>query len=456
MTTPAALPRRPNPPQRQRQNGPGQRCTTGAAAAGLAALLPALLAGLHCGPAAAQVSPYYVGVSQYLGYNSNIYRLGDQQALPANDNAHKSDLVSATSLVAGIDQSFGRQRVYGSGTLGTNRYQHNSNLNGETYNLNLGLDWATINRLSGTLSASATQNLAQFNAALDKNGKVLTAKNLTNTEQVNTRVALGVVTRYTAEASLGWRRQRYSAAAYDSLEFDEHNGSLGLRYRPSDLLQLGAALRLTQASYPRFSALANGGFEPDKLKREDIDFTGQWQTSGASTVTARLSPTRTRYERNTATNFSGFTGSAGWVWAVTGKTRLSTTLSRDTAQSAQAASLGVLGNRVSDYGQITNALQLRADHELTGKISLNTTLTYANRSLNSNLTFSGLPLLNQAERGSDNDVNLALGARWAPTRGSQVGCDISTERRSTTNTRLSLPLSAALFSCYGQLTLQSL
>lgn len=447
MTTPTAMPRRPNPQRTQ----PGQRRAT----AGAAAALATTLAGLLCGTATAQVSPYYVGVSQSLAYNSNIYRLGDQQALPTNDNARKADLVSATSLVAGIDQSFGRQRVYGSGTLGANRYQHNSNLNGETYNLNLGLDWATVERLSGTLSASATQSLAQFNAALDSSGKVQTAKNLTNTEQINARVALGVVTRYTAEASLGWRQQRYSAAAYDIYAFDETNGSVGLRYRPSNLLQLGAALRLTQASYPRFSALGNGQFQADKLNREDIDFTGQWQPSGSSTFNARLSPTRTRYDRNAASNFSGLTGSAAWTWAATGKTQLGATLSRDTSQSAQAASLGIFGSRVTDYGQITNALLLRADHALTGKISLNGALTYANRSLNSNQTFSLLPT-GTSQRGNDNGVTLALGARWAPTRGSQVGCDISTERRTTSNTALSLPLSAALFSCYGQLTLQSL
>ena len=192
-----------------------------------------------------------------------------------------------------------------------------------------------------------------------------------------------------------------------------------------------------------------------KLNREDIDFTGQWQPSGSSTFNARLSPTRTRYDRNAASNFSGLTGSAAWTWAATGKTQLGATLSRDTSQSAQAANLGIFGSRVTDYGQITNALLLRADHALTGKISLNGALTYANRSLNSNQTFSLLPT-GTSQRGNDNGVTLALGARWAPTRGSQVGCDISTERRTTSNTALSLPLSATLFSCYGQLTLQSL
>ena len=409
-----------------------------------------LLACAACSPALAQVSPYFIGLSQSLSHNSNVYRLGDGESLTVADNLRKSDLISATSLVAGIDQSFGRQRVYGNGTLGVNRYQHNTGLNGESYNLSLGLDWATVERLSGSLNASATQNLAQFNAAI-VGSTVLTKRNVSNTEQLNARIALGVVTRYTAEVSLGVRRQRYSAPEYQVYDFDESNGSVGLRYRPSSLLSLGTALRLTQASYARFLKLANGAYVADTLHREDIDFTGQWQPSGSSTFNARLSPTRTRYDRDTATNFSGLTGSAAWAWDATGKTRLAATLSRDTSQSAQATSLGIFGNRVTDYGQITNALQLRADHALTGKISLNSTLTYASQSITSKRTDPLLP--NQLGQRSDKTSTLALGARWAPTRSTQLGCDFSQEQRKSTV----LPsLSASLFSCYGQLTLQSL
>ncbi len=418
-------------------------------------LAPALAALLACtlgSSASAQVSPYYIGVSQYLAHNSNVYRLGDGQSLTNNPNASKSDLVSATSLVAGIDQSFGRQRVYGSGTLGANRYQHNSNLNGETFNLSLGLDWSTRERLSGTLSASANQSLAQFNAAV-VGGVVQTKKNLTNSEALNARFQIGVVTRYTAEASLGYRKQRYSAAEYEYLGYNESSGSVGLRFRPSSLLAMGAALRLTQASYPRFNQTSPGVFEADKLKRQDIDFTGDWQPSGNSSVNLRLSPTQTRYDRNTASNFSGLTGSANWGWQATGKSRLATTLSRDTSQSSQAVSLGIFGTGVSDYSQITTALQVRGSHELTGKVGLTAGITFAHRSLTSSLSTVFLP--GTSSTGGEDSNTLSLGVRWTPTRSSQVGCDISTERRSSSNPALSQPLSAALFGCYGQLSLQS-
>ena len=92
-------------------------------------------------PAWAQSSPYYLGVAQSLGHESNLYRLGDNQVLPAG--LSKSDTVSGTSLVAGVDQKIGRQRVYGSANLRANRYSSNKSLNNDSYGLNLALDSAS-------------------------------------------------------------------------------------------------------------------------------------------------------------------------------------------------------------------------------------------------------------------------------------------------------------------------
>ncbi len=429
---------------------PPARATRPGPAVGLLALAAALAGGLAA-PARAEPNPYYIGVSQYLGHESNIYRLGDNQSLAGNPKLSKSDTVSGTSLVAGVDQSFGRQRLYGSGSLRANRYQNNSNLNGETYGLNLALDWATVERLSGTLSVAADQSLSQFNSN-SFGGVVQTKKNLVNTDQVNAKVRLGVVTRYTAEAMLGYRQRSYSAREYDRLGFNETSGLIGGRYRPSNLLNLGLALRLTKADYPHFVTLAGGGFVADRLTRQDIDLTADWQPSGNSRVTARLSPTHTRYDRNTLSNFSGLTGSADWGWQATGKTRITSTLSHDTGQSSDAINLGVLGIGVIDYGRVTTALQVRSAYDFSAKIGLTSALSYSHRTLTNIFAAANLP--GSTRQGSDDTAKLTLGGQWTPFRSTQVGCDLSTERRRTGNPQVSLPMSATTFGCYGQLTLQ--
>lgn len=411
----------------------------------------ALLAG---GPALAQSSPYYVGVLQSLSHESNVYRIGNGQAL--DPSLSKSDTISGTSLVAGVDQTWGRQRLYGSGNLRANRYSSNKSLNNDSYGLNLAADWATVGNLSGTVSLAADNNLAQFNNRT-LTGSVETQKNELRVLQLDAKARLGVVTRYTAEAGVGWRKREYSAPGYARYENTQQYVTLGGRYRPSNLLSVGVALRLTHIDYPNWLTLGGVTVQDEQIRRQDIDFTANWQPSGASQLNLRISPTQNRYDRSTAADFSGVTGAASWVWQASGKTRLTTTLSRDTGQSADAAvrfdaQTGGIASGVTDESRITTALALKAVHELTGKISLTGGLNYAHRSLRSDQIFDGqLPSL---QTGTDKLTTLSLGARWYPTRSIQVGCDLSADRRSSSNQQLSIALRADSFSCFGQFVLQ--
>ena len=407
-----------------------------------------MLAALLAPAAQAQNQPYYLGVSQSLGQESNLYRIGDQQVLPAG--LSKSDTVSSSALFGGFDQGIGRQRVYGSASLRANRYQHNSGLNNEGYGLNLALDWATLARLSGTVSMAASQNLTKFNE-INNTGAVETQRNIEKTQQIDAKLRLGVVTRYTAEASLGLRQRRYSAPSYARYEQDQTNGSLGLSYRPSNLLALGAAVRLTRVDYPRFRDLGAAGFEADRLHRSDLDFTAYWQPSGNSTVNARLSPSRSSYDRNTEADFSGLTGSASWAWRATGKVRVSSLLSRDTGQSYDALNQGILNTGSVGYSRTTTALKVTADYDYSAKIALSAFITQAQRDLGRSFNQDGSSIV---ERGSDNSSTLGLGAKWSPTRSLQLGCDISADQRRSNNPVLSTPLSANSVSCFGQFVLQ--
>lgn len=413
--------------------------------------LAAALATLAAGAAMAQSSPYYLGVAQSLGYESNLYRVGDgQEAQLAQAGLSKSDTVSGTSLVAGVDQAIGRQRVYGSANLRANRYANNKTLDNQSYGLNLALDWATVGRLSGTLSAAADQNLAQFNNRTGV-GTVETKRNLQRTDQMDARVRLGVVTRYTLEATLSHRRRSYSAAEYAQEEYRQNSGSLGLRWQPSSALALGAALRVTQSSYPHFYLNVPGATAlDDRFSRQDLDLSADWRPTGSSQLVARLSPTRTRYDRNAVRDFSGLTGSARWGWQATGKLKLTTLLSRDSGQSADAVNLGIFGNGVVDYSRTTSALKFSGAYDLSAKVGLTASAGYAHRALEDTLRVGTLA---RPTAGSDNTTTLALGGRWAPLRSVQLGCDLSAERR-TTRGDLTLPLSGNSVSCYGQFVLQ--
>ena len=410
-----------------------------------------LVALAMAGPAAAETSPWYLGVVQSFGYESNLYRIADEQ--PLSPDLSRSDTVSVTSLIGGIDQPFARQRVYGSMNLGLNRYVNNQTLNNDSYGLKLALDWETLERLSGTLRVQADQALTQFNNLNGISGKVETQKNLSNTELIDAKIRLGRQTKLSFEAGLGYRQRSYSATANQSDEFDETTGSLGVRYRPSTLLDMGAAIRQAVADYPFYRRTGIDTYASDTLTRQYIDFTANWVPSGLSRLAVRVSPTRITYDKSAVSNFSGLTGSADWTWQISGKTQLQTTLSRDAGQSSDAVDLGLFGPGVSDRSQVTTALRLKADHELTGKISAYASLTYARRQLSDSVI--ALPALTLSSReGNDNTTTAALGARWAVTRSGQLGCDVRNERRSSSNLNMSVPFDGYGLGCYGQLVLQ--
>lgn len=407
-----------------------------------------LLFALLAPTAQAQSQPYYLGVSQSLVHESNVYRIGGEQALPAG--LSKSDTVSGTALFGGIDQSIGRQRLTGSASVRANRYQSNSGLNNEGYSLNLALDWSTLERLSGNVSLAATQNLTQFNE-INNTGVVETQRNIDQNQQLDAKVRLGVVTRYTAEASLGLSKRRFSAASYARSEYDQKSASLGLNYRPSNLLALGAAARLTLVDYPRYRSLGAGTFESDRLSRSDLDFSAQWVPSGNSTLNARLSATRSSYDRSAESDFSGLTGSASWVWQATGKIKLTSLLSHEPGQTTDAISQGLQRSGAVDFSRTTTAYKLMGDYQLSAKIALSASVAQANRDLVRSFNQGGPAIV---ERGSDSSTLLGLGAKWSPTRSLQVGCDLSSEQRRSNNLALSTTLNAGSLGCSGQFVLQ--
>lgn len=403
--------------------------------AATAPALAALLALSGAVPAAlAQSSPYYVGASQAFTHESNIYRLSGNQ--PIN-----SDTVSSTSLLAGIDQTFGRQRAFADASVNTNRYRNNNTLNNTGYSLNGGLDWATVERLSGRISFGANRNMAQFNPGGDT--PLLTKKNIQTNKQASATVRYGLVGRFTAEATLSHRQVDYSAAEYNRFEYKQNSGSLGVVYRPSGALSLGAALRYSEGRYPLARATASGFLE-DTFKRRDLDLTSDWTVSGASTISARLSIGKQEYASFNQRDFSGATGAVTWIWQPGPRLRIKSSLTRDTGQDTSFLTFGSNNFVTSDYSRLTTAVQSSATYELTAKIFVDASARWADRSL----TNTGLAY------GNDTNKGLSLGGRWLPTRNTQVGCQLSHDSRSSDNLALSVPFSANSTSCYAQIMLR--
>ncbi len=422
-----------------------RRLSTPLRAVGVASAITA--AGL----ALAENSPYYVGVSQAFGHESNLLRLNDGATAPSGYS--KSDTVSSTSLLAGINQPFGRQRVRGDVALRANRYSNNEVFNNESYSANLALDWETINRLSGTLAGSANRSLSSFDR---QDEAFLRDRNYEDAKLLDASVRLGLVTQYSLLASFN-HRDVGNSLDQDSVQarnFRQNGGSLGVRWQPSSLITLGLGLRTAQGNYPKFLRQSDGSFLADDYKRNDIDLTADYRPTGQSTISTRISSGKTTYDRATQRNYDGVTGSLTWGWEVSGKLRLNTSLVRDTGQDSTITRTQN-NSATADYSRVSTSLRVGADWAATSKIAVNAGVSASQRDLVGSVPVNGV--IRNAD-GRERVTSFSVGARWAPTRSTLVGCNASTDRvsgSSSDNTVQALRnVKGNGINCYGQITLQ--
>lgn len=408
--------------------------------------LTALCCLMACGSISAQSGPYWLGLSENISHDNNLYRLSSGAAVPGG--LSRGDTTFATTLFAGLDQPIGRQRVRADASLRASRFSRNESLNHEGYSLKLGADWATIERLSGTVNLARERSLVRFSNDLltDVNFE----RNIVTHTSLDATVRVGVVTRWSAELTLAHQLADYSAASYAAREYRQNSVSTGLRYTASGALSLAAALRATQGRYPRFARSATGEDVADRYQSRNLDLSARWNASGVSQVDARLSLGKTSFDRATASDFSGITGSLGWIWRPTGKLRMESRLTRDRGQDGSALYFASSG-RYADFSRHSTALSLAAGYEVSSKITLTAGALIGWRDLVDTRTdLAGTPIVRQ---GSDRTSVVSLSARWTPQRSLTLGCDSAWEQRHHSGP-LSTDYSVNTISCFGQFVLR--
>lgn len=381
--------------------------------------------------AQAQTSPWYAGVSQRFEHQTNLFQ---------SSSGEVSDTISTTSLVAGLDQPIGRQRLFGRATLGTVRYQDRSDLNHNAHNALLGLDWETAGRLSGTVAVDSSETLADF-TPFGLPGAL--TENTTSSRGARASVRLGVVTRLTVEAGGATRTTRFDNAAYRirNVDIDELFGRV--RYRPAGALVLGLGLRTTRGEYPNFRQPSPGVFTPEGFKRDNVDLTAEWPLSGASRLDARLSLGKDRYDTLSARDFSGVTGEVIWRWQPTGRTAMTSSFTRRTGDDTAVSTIPGQVPYATAATRVSNTLFTSVDYDVTGKIKARGSLSVSDS--------TAVDLL-RGTTGADFTTALTLGATWEATRAIRAGCDLT--YRSRANKAGVAGFDATIIGCFGEFVLR--
>jgi hypothetical protein len=393
--------------------------------------------------AGAETSPYYIGGS--VGYSrlSNVLGLPDGASVPTLlGYESKSDNVTSYALVGGIDQPIGRQRLYGDLTLRHNKYARNEILDNNSYAVTAGVDWETVERISGNLTLKANRDLLQFSTIDQPTG----VRNLVTTRQADFTGRIGGTTRLTLEAGAGYRSVDYSDASYNPRDFRQASVSLGGRYWPSSGNYVDLSLRHSEGRYPRFRR-SSDDFEADRFDRRGVELSAYYQHAGISSLYARLVHSRIDYDLQDNLDFSGFTGMIKGSWQPASKIRLTTELARDRAADLRFSldPSDPAGPQL-EGAQLATALRLRVAYAATAKVSFNANAGHTSRSV----TVSNAQI---SQSGREKTRQFGLGAAWTPTRTSRIACDLSRQRQRSDVVQ-SLNVSSNSASCSAQLTIQ--
>lgn len=362
-------------------------------------------------------NPWYLGASLGHYYTSNVFRTNE---------ASNSDQLTSISLLAGLDTRLGRQHLRGSARLNDTRYNSNSRLNNNGYDLAAGVDWETVGNLSGTVDYTRSRQLADFNS--NTGIAPTTDRNLQTDQSLGGSVRLGLpnLSPFIVEGTFQRRERDYSLALWDTQEYRQNTSSLGLLYNASSAWRFGVAGRYTKGSVPV------NGFA---WSRKDIDLTALWRATGSSSLNARIS-------RSTSDSFTGVTGSLTWNWAPGGRWSLNTKLSRDTG--IETYYLGI-NNGLSDFNRVQTALQTQFNYRLTGKLTAQAGVGVTRLSRNGDIAVIG-------DRAKDNSTQYSLGLAWEALRNVTVGCQYTRLNRDTSN--VVYTYNAYTAGCYVQGTLR--
>lgn len=394
-------------------------------------------------PAWAEQSPYYIGANQAFGYRSNLF---------SSESDPMSSAMSITSLVFGLDQPIGRQRVYASGNVGYN-YFFNPDarvLNNTSYSLSAGLDWATIERLSGTVRLLANQNLVYY--AISGAAPDVKVRNIQNVAEASFDGRYGITPRVGLDLGYTYRTVSFSDPGYAYQEYDSNIGRVGFTYGGDGQLTVGLGLRFNWTDYPNYpQPLPSTALGDDSLGK-NIDFTAKWIATGQSTLDVRLSMSDVSYTYNTINDFNGFNGSFGWTWTPTGK--LWTRLVLNGEPSYTANFWGYAGSPLRiNNSKFARSIRYTAIYQATGKTSFNANIRMTKDSLSQTDQITG-----NSQYGSDLYTTIGIGVTYAPTRNSQIACNLDYQRRSANDNAIlygmSYPYNGTNFQCSGQLVIQ--
>jgi exopolysaccharide biosynthesis operon protein EpsL len=333
-------------------------------------------------------------------YDSNVFRVS---------NEPQSDIISNANVGLRIDKPYAQQRFQFDVTETASRYSKFSQLNFDALDYRGAWLWYLSPRVSGTLSASRSEDLVPFEDTLG-----ITRRDLRTNENY--------VFNLDAWVSGGWhlllgasRAEQKSERAFQATpDFRSVSGETGVRYLTPSGNSITVNQRLIVGEYLH-SVLDPTTSVNDDYRQYEGELQANWILNGYSTVTGRLAWVERNNDIATQRNFSGPAGDLGYTWTPTDKLGFEWMVSRRIS----------VYQRVESSYVVDNVLSFTPVWRARDKVILRMRLEVMERDFRGGLAASSVP------PRSDTMATAQVGADWMLLRSIALGASLEHRRRSS-------------------------
>ena len=321
----------------------------------LASLL--LLPALHArAQEAAKVTPF---VEEILTSDDNVFRISkDVDPATVIGSRSRADTYRTTSFGLSADVPVSLQRLVGSLTFNSTRYQRFSALDFNGHEVRGSWLWQAGKDLRGEVGLSDAYSLASFAQLLSTTPDELRVR------QVFVNGAWMVTPHWRLRAAGDHLEQRNSdpATLFNDVNIDGFEASLSRVSAAGN--SIGCSARLETGHFPTLQPLGAALID-NAYRQYTAGLTLDWTPSAVSHVVARAAQVSRRYVQLPQRDFNGAIGRVEFTWTPTGKVALTAIAQRDISPYEYTRSSLVLlkGIGLRPTWRMTTKLELSADLE---------------------------------------------------------------------------------------------
>ncbi|MDI1299010.1 XrtB/PEP-CTERM-associated polysaccharide biosynthesis outer membrane protein EpsL [Methylotenera sp.] len=353
------------------------------------------------------IKPY---VSTNISYDDNVFRFSSpEQAKAALGTADASDTVKQVDLGVAVNLRLSRQLVTAATSINESTYNRFENLNNTGKSNSLRWSWRIGNDVYGELSTSKNEAIAGFNETRTP------LKNLRTSSRQLASINWNLQPDWTLSASrehVKLENALTSSNIYDR-EDDIYEG--GIRYQNPSATALGLSYRVADSMYPNRTGFTQAIFGNESTQK-DIIVSAAWVPTGKTRISTRVSRVSLDRKDSPERDFNGFSQRWNLDESLTGKTSVNLTAYQEVSPVDDVLSTYV---KAKGWG-------ISPTWDATSKIRLRSGVGYEERTY---LGSAGVSFNNIDRHDESKLYNLSL--IYAPTLRTLVQLQYQGEKRTS-------------------------